>query len=115
MKTLTAKQVTEEEGYFDTTVKMKGSEFSKLDSDIQCNLSGGAMWLDFSGWEKDETLIFNNGNVVFKSGRRIIGVQMTDETCSWYERIGDRYRCEHIEENHPNLNSVVDVVNYHYN
>ena len=95
--------------------RIKAKDFFEMDLHERCEkFNTGSMWQKFLSVEKvvdDLYFIFYRGIVVQKIGREIVGIQATDETCSWYERSKNRY----INEDGEYCGrSVKEVYNYHY-
>jgi len=65
--------------------------FNAASEEAQCMFSGGSMWLDNIGGKLSDNVtavrrMVGYQAVVLYSGRKIIGVQITDESMNWYER-----------------------------
>lgn len=72
------------------------------------------MWqssIDTSEFSDDQYMIIYDDCVVYKTGRKIDGVQMTDETCTYYAKDGKGY---YNEDGTKIGNSINNVCNEHY-
>jgi hypothetical protein len=98
------------------TRRIKINDFQKMTEQDKRDFSdNGLMWmmtLDGQDFADDQYIICFDDCVVYKTGRTIDGVQMTDETCAWYEKRGNYYV---DEEGNKIAKSVNGVCNHHYN
>lgn len=82
-------------------IRIKANDFLKMNDDQirelheKTNTHMHSMWqchFASSTYTDDQVLIIHNDHVVYKTGRTIDGVQMTDESCSYYEKqVKNRY------------------------
>jgi len=103
-------------------IKIKTNDFLAMSVDEQRelhesgNINMGGMWISELAnggiYNDDQYLIIFDDCVIHKSGRKIDGVQMTDETCAWYAKRGRNY----VDDDGDIVGkSVNDVCDKHYN